>query len=390
MGNFTKLVPKMWKFSPFRNEYLTLQSIQLILPFMKRDIYQQLIEWKQSELRKPLILRGARQVGKTYILLEFAKKEYENYIYLNFEDDPNLDALFSQRFDKEKIITGLSIYGGGVKVLPGSTLIIFDEIQASNNALNSLKYFNERAKEYHIAAAGSLLGIKLGGQRSFPVGQVTFLDLYPATFLEFLNAVGKPELRGLIESANKDFESFPEPFHVELIEQLKYYYFTGGMPEAVSVYCKTRSYNISRPGIPLMGYANENIFKVYLLDIGLLGAMVNISPAMLIDGNAVFTHFYGAFVENYAAQQLRSKFPENLFYWSSQGKAEVDFVYSVDDRVYPLETKAGLNLLSKSLKVYNEKYDPVVVSRSNLSNLRKDGKTCNYPLYAISLFPLCS
>jgi len=380
----------MWKFSPFRNEYLTLQSIQLILPSMKRDIYQQLIEWKQSELRKPLILRGARQVGKTYILLEFAKKEYENYIYLNFEDDPNLDALFSQRFDKEKILTGLSIYGGGVKVLPGSTLIIFDEIQASNNALNSLKYFNERAKEYHIAAAGSLLGIKLGGQRSFPVGQVTFLDLYPATFLEFLNAVGKPELRGLIESANKDFESFPEPFHVELIEQLKYYYFTGGMPEAVSGYCKTRSYNISRPGIPLMSYANENIFKVYLLDIGLLGAMVNLSPAALIDGNAVFTHFYGAFVENYAAQQLRSKLPGNLFYWSSQGKAEVDFVYSVDDRVYPLETKAGLNLLSKSLKVYNEKYDPVVVSRSNLSNLRKDGKTCNYPLYAISLFPLCS
>ena len=380
----------MWKFSPFRNEYLTLQSIQLILPSMKRDIYQQLIEWKQSELRKPLILRGARQVGKTYILLEFAKKEYENYIYLNFEDDPNLDALFSQRFDKEKILTGLSIYGGGVKVLPGSTLIIFDEIQASNNALNSLKYFNERAKEYHIAAAGSLLGIKLGGQRSFPVGQVTFLDLYPATFLEFLNAVGKPELRGLIESANKDFESFPEPFHVELIEQLKYYYFTGGMPEAVSGYCKTRSYNISRPGIPLMSYANENIFKVYLLDIGLLGAMVNLSPAALIDGNAVFTHFYGAFVENYAAQQLRSKLPGNLFYWSSQGKAEVDFVYSVDDRVYPLETKAGLNLLSKSLKVYNEKYDPVVVSRSNLSNLRKDGKTFNYPLYAISLFPLCS
>jgi hypothetical protein len=103
------------------------------------------------------------QVGKTYILLEFAKKEYVNYIYLNFEDDPTLDALFSQRFDKDKIITGLSIYGGGVKVLPGSTLIIFDEIQASNNALNSLKYFNERAKEYHIAAAGSLLGIKLGG-----------------------------------------------------------------------------------------------------------------------------------------------------------------------------------------------------------------------------------
>ncbi len=152
---------------------------------MKRDIYKKLVAWKGSELRKPLVLRGARQVGKTYILKEFSKNEYENHIYLNFEDDPTLDSLFEHRFDKKKIIRALSIYSG-VKATPSSTLIIFDEIQASNNALNSLKYFNENANEFHIGAAGSLLGVKLSGKKSFPVGKVEFLDFYPMSFPEYL------------------------------------------------------------------------------------------------------------------------------------------------------------------------------------------------------------
>ena len=434
---------------------------------MKRDIYKNFLEWKHSELRKPLVLRGARQVGKTYILKEFAKNEYENHVYLNFEDDPTLDAIFAQRFDKEKIINSLSIYGGGIKVSPGATLLIFDEIQASNNALNSLKYFNENANEYHIAAAGSLLGIKLTGKKSFPVGQVNFMDLYPLSFLEFLDALDKTALRQLIEVGDKDFTPFPEPFHVELKELLKYYYFIGGMPEAVFKYRKTgsfditrkiqkdiidaylldfakhadkyqvmkitaiwhsipvhlsrenkkfifsavkksarardyeealqwlldagliyKSFNISAPRIPLIAYANTAIFKVFLLDIGLLGAMSNLSPDSIIKGNAIFTHFYGALVENYVVQQLQGKMHENLFYWTSGGRAEVDFVFSYNDRIYPLEAKAGVYPQSKSLKVYNEKYNPEVLSRASLLNLKKDGKMCNYPLYAISLFPL--
>jgi predicted AAA+ superfamily ATPase len=434
---------------------------------MKRDIYKKLLAWKQSELRKPLVLRGARQVGKTYILKEFAKNEYDNYIYLNFEDDPALDSIFAQRFDKEKIISSLSIYGEGVKILPGSTLIIFDEIQASNNALNSLKYFNENANEYHIVSAGSLLGIKLSGKKSFPVGQVYFLDLYPLSFLEFLDALGKTALRGLIEESGKDFVPFPEPFHIELMGLLKYYYFSGGMPAAVFTYCKTgsfddtrkiqediidaylldfakhaeksevmkittiwqsipihlsrenkkfifsalrksarardyeealqwlfdagliyKSYNISMPGIPLISYAITNFFKVFLLDVGLLGAMSNLSPGSIIKGNSIFTHFHGALVENYVVQQLWDKLPGGVFYWTSSGKAEVDFVFSVDDRIYPLEAKAGVNPQSKSLKVYNEKYKPGVLSRTSLLNLKKDGNICNYPLYAISLFPI--
>lgn len=432
---------------------------------MKRDIYQQLLTWKHSELRKPLILRGARQVGKTYILKEFAKNEYENHIYLNFEDDPTLDAFFEHRFDKEKLIDTLAIYGG-VKALPGSTLIIFDEIQASNNALNSLKYFNEYANEYHLVSAGSLLGIKLAGKGSFPVGKASFLDLYPMSFLEFLDALNKTALRQLIEKVDNSFSPFPEPFHLELKELLKYYYFIGGMPEVVFTYCQNKSlddtrkiqkdildaylldfakhadkyeimkistiwqsipvhlskenkkfvfsairksarardyenalqwlldagliyksYNISIPQLPLISYAKTNIFKIFLLDVGLLGAMSNLSPSSLIDGNSIFTHFHGALVENYVAQQMQPKFPGNLFYWTSSGKAEVDFVVSANERVYPLETKAGVNPKSKSMKVYNEKYRPEVLSRVTLLNLRKDGSVCNYPLYAISCFP---
>lgn len=433
---------------------------------MKRDIYQQLLAWKRSELRKPLVLRGARQVGKTYILKEFAKNEYESHIYLNFEEDASLDAFFESRFDKEKVLNTLSIYSG-VKASPGSTLIIFDEIQASNNALNALKYFNEYANEYHIVSAGSLLGIKLAGKRSFPVGKVSFLDLYPMSFLEFLDALDKTALRQLIEEADQGFSPFPEPFHLELTELLKYYYFIGGMPEVVFTYCKNKtfddtrkiqrdildaylldfakhadkyeimkistiwqsipvhlskenkkfvfsairksarardyenalqwlldagliykSFNITTPKLPLISYANANIFKIFLLDVGLLGAMSNLSPSSLIAGSTIFTHFHGALVENYVAQQMQSKFPGNLFYWTSAGKAEVDFVVSVNERIYPLEAKAGVNPKSKSLKIYNEKYSPEVLSRATLLNLRKDGSVCNYPLYAISCFPL--
>jgi predicted AAA+ superfamily ATPase len=432
---------------------------------MKRDIYKKLLEWKQSKRRKPLVLRGARQVGKTYILKEFAKNEYDNYVYLDFEDDPTLGTYFAHRFDKEKIINTLSVYGG-VKVSPGSTLLIFDEVQASNRALNALKYFHDFAKEYHIAAAGSLLGIKLGGKGAFPVGKVTFQDLYPLSFPEFLDVIGKNTLRGLIEESS-EFEPFPEPFHIELIELLKYYYFTGGMPEAVAVYCETKdfhdtrkvqkdildtyildfakhadknevmkisavwrsipvhlskenkkfvfsavkksargrdyetalqwlsdagliykSYNISTPKIPLDAYANTNIFKVFLLDTGLLGAMSRLSADTLINGNAIFTHFYGALVENYVAQQMQCKFPGDLYYWTSSGKAEVGFVFSFNDRIYPLEAKAGFYPQSKNMKVYNEKYSPDMLSRTSLLNLKKNGTSCNYPLYAISLFPL--
>lgn len=433
---------------------------------MERDIYKKLLDWKQSRQRKPMVLRGARQVGKTYILKEFGKKEYENCIHLNFEDDPALDAIFAQRFDKQRIIRSLSAYGD-VKISPGTTLLIFDEIQASPNALTALKSFRENAGEYHVASAGSLLGIKLKGQTSFPVGQVNFLDLYPMSFPEFLDAMQKSALRALIEENQPDFSPFPEPFHVELLELLKIYYLTGGMPEAVSTYYQTASirdtrqvqqdivdsylldfskhaeksdimkiseiwrsipthlskenkkflfsavrksarardyeralqwlldagliykvYQISTPKLPLSAYRNSNIFKVFLLDVGLLGAMVNLSPGLILEGNTIFSHFQGALVENYVVQQLKPKSREDLYYWTSAGKAEVDFVFAVNDGVWPLEAKAGVNLKSKSLKVYNEKYKPSLLCRTSLQNLQRTGNFCNFPLYALSLFPI--
>ncbi|RLC26482.1 MAG: hypothetical protein DRH21_01980 [Deltaproteobacteria bacterium] len=149
-----------------------------------------------------------------------------------------------------------------------------------------------------------------------------------------------------------------------------------------------KSYNVSTPKLPLEAYAKTDFFKIFLLDIGLLGVMSNISMDMIVRGSTIFTHFHGAMVENYVAQQLLEKFQTNLFYWTSQGKAEVDFLFSVNDRIYPVEAKAGINLQSKSLKVYNEKYQPHILSRTSLQNLKKDDNTCNYPLYAISLFPI--
>ncbi len=433
---------------------------------LNRDVYRELLEWKESRWRKPLVLRGARQAGKTFILRSFGQREYENFVYLNFEDDPELDDVFAQRFNIGNLVRYLSIYGG-VKVNPGSTLLIFDEVQASGNALNALKFFKEFANQYHVCAAGSLLGIKLkGGGKSFPVGQVNLVDIYPMTFMEFLEATNQSMLRELLESST-GFTAIPETFHVDLTEILKQYYFVGGMPEAVFLFRESgsfdevrrvqeeiiqtylldfskhappaemmkisliwksipaqlgrenkkfifsavrgsarareyetalqwlvdagliyQSFNISVPRLPLSSYANSNIFKVFLLDVGLLGAMSGVIPDMVIKGNRIFTEFQGALVENYVAQQLAGKFKEELFYWTSQGKAEVDFIFSHSGKIYPLEAKSGLNLKSKSLKVYHEKFSPPVLSRSSLRNLKKDGITCNYPLYAVSLFPL--
>ncbi len=431
---------------------------------MKRDIYQKLLEWKFSPRRKPLLLKGARQVGKTYILQKFGAQEYVHVAYLNFEEEPRLDDFFKQNLNPEKIIKNLSIY---LKhdIKPETDLIIFDEIQASNNALNSLKYFNEQANEYHIAAAGSLLGIKLSKPKSFPVGKVNFLYLYPLTFLEFLAAVDQGELRDLIENT-RTFDPYPELFHRELVDLLHTYFFVGGMPEAVRYYSEThaisrvreiqkeiinsyvldfakhappqdipklsliwesipvqlgkenkkflftalkqtaraREYEnalkwledagliirvnlLKTAKIPLTAYADRSIFKIYALDVGLLGALARIAPDILVQGNQLFQEFKGAFVENYVAQQLTSHQEAEIYYWKSDGSAEIDFIREYNHHIFPLEAKSGITPHSKSLLFYAKKYNPRILSRATLLNLKHDGKVCNYPLYAISLFP---
>jgi len=207
-------------------------------PTMNRDVYKELLNWKMSDRRKPLLLRGARQTGKTFILKEFGKREYQNVAYFNFEEDPRIKDFFRGSLQPEKLIQSLSLYHKR-PILPTSDLIVFDEIQVSNEALNSLKYFQEEANDYHIAAAGSLLGVKLSVPASFPVGKVNFIDLYPMSFLEFLDALGESAYRRLIEIVEKP-ELFPLPFHDDLIDLLKLYFFVGGMPEAVCHYAGKR------------------------------------------------------------------------------------------------------------------------------------------------------
>ena len=430
---------------------------------MKRDIYNQLLEWKGSKRRKPLVLRGARQTGKTHILKEFGKKEYDNLCYFNFEENPKLEGFFSENLQPQNILENLSIYIGR-KIRPTTDLIFFDEIQASNNALNALKYFEEQAGDFHIVAAGSLLGVKLSAPKSFPVGKVNFLDLYPMTFLEFLDAVGRSEYRSLLEGLDK-IAPLPEPLHEELIHLLRKYYFVGGMPEAVRYYseqndffevkkihreiinsyildfakhapssdipkltdiwnsippqlarenkkfmfsavrksARARDYEdallwldhsglISRVFLlsacksPLSGYFDRSSFKVYLLDVGLLGSMANVPIAELSQGNALFDEFGGAFVENYVAEQLTSLWGTSLYYWKNEmGIAEIDFVCEREKTVYPLEVKAGINVRSRSLKSFEDRFRPEFLCRATLKNLKKDGNVINIPLYAVSL-----
>ena len=432
---------------------------------MKRTVYKNLLQWKNSERRKPLVLRGARQVGKTFILKEFGSSEYERTAHFDFEEDPDLDDIFSGKIVPSEIIKNLSRLQGWT-INPESHLIVFDEIQASNHALNALKYFQEKAPDYHIAAAGSLLGVKLSRAKSFPVGKVNFLDLYPMTLMEFLDACGKSGLREMIEEKTQPIP-FAAPFHKELINMLREYMYTGGMPEAVNYYCQSgdlqgvreiqkeiinsfildfskhapnsdipkisliwdsvptqlarenkkfmfsaikksarareyenaiewltnaglilKSYCVSNAKRPLKGYMNREAFKVFMLDVGILSAMAGIPAEKVVRGDSLFNEYQGAFTENYVAQQLKAMKTADLFYWKSEGKkAELDFLCEIGATVQPLEVKAGINPRSKSLKSYETQYSPPVLSRTNLLNLKQDGKVCNYPLYAISLFP---
>lgn len=432
---------------------------------MKRDIYQLLEKWKQSARRKPLILNGARQVGKTYSLKHFGRTSYEKVAYLNFEKDEKLSQYFEGTLDPKQLIKIISIHTE-IEIEPTNTLLIFDEIQNSPKALNSLKYFCEEANEYHVVAAGSLLGVKTAGEKGFPVGKVNFLHLYPLTFFEFLSAVGQEKTRLFLEEY-QTYEPIPNPIHEKLIYLLKLYFFIGGMPEAVAEYSKTenltvireiqleilnayekdfakhappheimkittvwkqvhrqlakenkkfifaairksargrdyeeaiqwlsdaglihKSYLVESPKFPLSAYADNNIFKIFLSDVGLLGAQSNLSPQTIIEGDLLFTEFKGALTENYVAQELIATKQKEPYYWTSEGMAEVDFLIEEEHEIYPLEVKAGASQKKKSLLVYNQKYVPSKLIRATTMNLKHDGAIYNYPLYLISKIPL--
>jgi hypothetical protein len=432
---------------------------------MDRDIYKKLLAWKASYRRKPLLLQGARQTGKTFILKEFGLREYRNTAYCNFEEDPALGRFFQRDLNPKRILAELSIYMN-LEIQPGIDLIIFDEIQVSNQALNSLKYFAEQKNDVHIAAAGSLLGVKMSVPGSFPVGKVNFYYLHPMTFFEFLDAMGESRYRNLLE----DIETptpLAEAFHSHLVDLLRFYYFVGGMPEAVKHFAdqgnaleireiqqeiiksyvydfakhapatdipkltliwdsipkhlaqenkkfvfsavkkgaRAREYEnaltwLTDAGLiyrtnavqtvrhPLKHYAESSCFKVYALDVGLLGAMAGSPVELLARGKRLFSEYEGAFVENYVAQQLVSHFQQPLYYWRSKGgKAELDFLCEFGANICPLEVKSGINPKSKSLRSYDFQFKPDRLARANLLNLKCDGKIVNLPLYAISLLP---
>lgn len=206
---------------------------------MRRKLLEQLKEWKIKGSRKPLIIRGARQVGKTWLMKEFARTEYEKCAYINFENDLQLKSLFLQDFDINRILLSIQV-ATGVKPEPGNTLIVFDEIQEAERAITSLKYFCENAPEYHVIAAGSLLGIALHQNTSFPVGKVEFLDLYPLTFTEFLQAMGEDALVDLQQQKQWDLITV---FKTKYIQLLRQYYYVGGMPEVVVNYSQNRDFN---------------------------------------------------------------------------------------------------------------------------------------------------
>lgn len=428
---------------------------------MERDIYKALLAWKQSERRKPLILNGARQVGKTHALKYLGKRFYENMVYLNFEKDEKIAGYFEGTLDPKQIIQMLAIHSG-TEITPNKTLLIFDEIQHSPRALNSLKYFCEEASEYHLAAAGSLLGVKMAGEQGFPVGKVNFLHLYPLTFFEFLSALGQEKVRVFLEGYNT-YESIPNPLHEKLINLLKLYFFIGGMPEVVAEYAKHEKINVIReiqeeilnayerdfskhapphevmkiitvwkqvhrqlakenkkfifaairksargrdyedaiqwlestglihksflvesPKFPLSTYANNSIFKIFLSDVGLLGAQSNLHPQTILEGNLLFTEFKGALTENFVSQELIATNHKGLYYWASEGMAEVDFIIEEDHQIFPLEVKSGANQKKKSLLVYNQKFAPSKLIRATTMNLKHDGDIYNFPLYMIS------
>ncbi len=427
--------------------------------YMYREKMKKLIEWKNSKNRKPLIIRGARQVGKTWIMKEFGRLYYEKCAYINFDDNARMNSLFEEEFDLERIIQGLKIESG-VNIEPENTLIIFDEIQENPQALKALKYFNENANQYHIVAAGSLLGVAMHQGTSFPVGKVNFIDLMPLSFFEFLKALGEDELLNLLE--NNEFEMI-DVFSTKFKNYLKLYYYVGGMPEVVSSYVENKDlsevrdiqktllrdyeqdfskhapsnivprirqlwnniptqlakenkkfiyglvkegarareyeialswlidcglvYQVNRVNnckIPLSAYQDFSAFKLYLLDLGLLGAMADLDDKTILEENEIFNEFKGSLTEQYVLCQLKECTDLNVFYWSSdKGIAEIDFIVQIGRNNVPIEVKSNENLQAKSLKSFVEKYNTKVNVRTSMSNYREEDWLTNIPLYSI-------
>lgn len=426
---------------------------------MQRNLLNELINWKHKKNHKPLILEGARQVGKTWLMKEFGRTQYKKVAYINFDRNQKMCQTFDVDLDIKRLIIAIGIEVE-FKITPKDTLIIFDEIQECPRAITALKYFNEEAPEYDIISAGSLLGVAHHFGTGFPVGKVEFLRLYPLSFKEFLNATGNEQLEELIEK--QDFQMI-KIFSNKYENLLKQYCYIGGMPEVVQDFIESKDfqnvrtiqkrilssyerdfskhipantvekarmlwksiptqlakenkkfvynaikkgararefetaltwlknngivyqiYKITKPGLPITAYSDLDAFKLFVLDVGLLGALANLNLKTILDKYEIFQEFKGSIAEQYVLQQLETIEDMPIYYWTNNtSRAEVDFIVQKDSKIIPIEVKATTNLKAKSLKVYMEKYEPETVIRTSLADYKNTDNLLDIPLYCI-------
>lgn len=425
---------------------------------IQRDIVEQLKQWKDKKGRKPLLLKGARQTGKTWVMESFGKEYFQYVAIFNFDKTEELAGIFEKTKDIQRILKELTLFTD-VPIEPGKTLLIFDEIQACEGALNSLKYFCEDAPQYHIIAAGSLLGVAIRKKKmSVPVGKVQIINMYPVTFREFLRA-SDGQTYTYVNSLEQ-IEPLPQIILNKLEVEYKRYLICGGMPESVTallgnegmqavedvlqqildlytldfakyanpvdiprinnlwnslpsqlakenrkfIYqviksgARAREYedallwlegagliyrifNVSKPGIPLSAYQDLSAFKVYAFDIGLLRRLAKLSPDVILSGNAGYIEFKGALAENAILQALVPQSDGLPYYWSSENRAEVDFLLQQGQFVIPVEVKAQNRISGKSLSVYTTKFSPSLKIRYSINNLKVNDGLLSLPSF---------
>ena len=425
---------------------------------MIRYKINELYEWKSRKNRKPLILQGARQVGKTWLMKTFAQEAFAKHVYINFDENMVLRQLFVKDFDMQRILYDIYLASG--TTIDNDTLLIFDEIQEAPRGVTALKYFYENMPQQPVMAAGSLLGIASHEHDSFPVGKVDFLSLYPLSFFEFLEAMGKGQF---VQAMKQQQWNALETFAPQLEDLLRQYYYVGGMPEVVQTFINDRNlqevrrlqlgildsydrdfskhaplqevprirmvwqsingqlakenkkfifgfikegaraknfelaiewlrdagllYKVNRTKkgqLPLSAYEDFSAFKIYMLDVGLLGAMSGLSTETLLKGNTIFTDFKGALSEQYVLQQLRLTRDNNTYYWSADNsRGEIDFLVQRDDKVIPIEVKAENNLQAKSLRLFVKANPDLHGIRFSMSPYREQSWVTNYPLYSV-------
>lgn len=429
---------------------------------MKRELESKLLEWKKNPSRKPLIVMGARQVGKTYLLQQFGNNHYDHVAYINCDNNPRVANLFAEDYDMERIILAIGAITG-VPIIAGKTLIILDEIQELKNGLTALKYFCEQASQQHVAVAGSLLGITMHHGESAPVGKVDILSMYPLTYTEFLQALGQEQLVQVLKS--NDWKTI-QMLKYNFIKYLRIYFFVGGMPESVLKYIETRDTmsvrevqnNIlaiyrsdmskhatpqevvritqvwqsipsqlarenkkfiygaiksgararefelaiqwlqdaglvirvnraSKPNLPLKFYEDSSAFKLYMLDVGMLGALGNVPPEQLLTKDSELYDSKGAITENYVVTQIATMRDVTMCYYSNENHTlEIDMLLQERSNIWPIEIKAEENLRSKSLSTYVKNNPSLTGLRFSMSDYRDQQWMYNVPLYACATF----